>query len=106
MKKRQKMATQRICVTLPTEMLENFRMRAEVCGISVSRVIFLTLRSKNRNVLLLPSMYVESVKQMNRLIEKALAENAVTPELTRLLEDVRREAQRAGALVHGEEGKK
>ena len=103
MKTKRKIQTQRICVTLPVEMLANFRMRAETCGLSVSRVIFLTLRSKQKNVILLSSVYAESLNNLNRIIEKALSTSTVTDELKHAIETLRTLAQKTDILVEKED---
>lgn len=99
MKKKRKIKMQRICISLPVEMLDNFRVKAEACGLSVSRVIFLTIRSKQKNVILLPSVYAESVRDFNRILERALSTNTTTNELKNAIETLRALAQKADILV-------
>ncbi len=79
----------RICITLPAVLLEHFRQTARECGMSVSKVIMTVIRSRNRNVVLLPVTYRQEIRQLNRLLGKALQGNAVDPELRRVAESIK-----------------
>ncbi len=99
MKRKSKIPTARICVTLPKILLAHYRHVAEETGISVSKVIQYTLRSKDKNVIMLPLMYVKYVEKLNAMIESAIAANTVTPELKQAIETLRALARRADILV-------
>ena len=88
-RKRQKIPGKRICVTLPAVLLEHYRQTASECGMSVSAVIMTVIRSRNRNVTLLPVTYQQEIRQLNRLLERALQMNAVDPELRRVAESIK-----------------
>ncbi len=99
MKRKYKIRMARICVSLPAVMLENYRNMAAESGLSVSRVILTVLRSKDRNVILLPRLYSEYVKKIDRVITEALAKSEVTPELKQVLDNLRRQAEMARVLM-------
>lgn len=93
-RKRQKIPGARICITMPAVLLEHYRQTASECGISVSKVILTVIRSRNRNVLLLPVTYQQEIRQLNRLLERALQMNAVDPELRRVTESIKTYSER------------
>ncbi len=99
MKRKQKIPTVRFSVTLPETLLEYYRHVAEDTGLSVSKIILTTLRSKDKNVILLPLLYRQSVDEFNRLITEALAKNDVSPELKKTLENLRIQAETARVLI-------
>lgn len=99
MKRKYKIRMARICVSLPAVMLENYRNMAAESGLSVSRVILTVLRSKDRNVILLPRLYSEYVKKIDRVITEALAKSEVTPELKQVLDNLRRQAEMVRVLM-------
>lgn len=98
-RKKKKIRMARICVSLPAVMLENYRYMAAETGLSVSRVILTVLRSKDQNVILLPRLYSEYVKKIDRVITEALAKNEVTPALKQALQNLQRNAEIARVLV-------
>ena len=104
-RKKHKIRMERICVSLPAVMLENYRNMAAETGLSVSRVILTVLRSKDRNVLLLPRLYTDYAKKVDRVIAAALAANDVTPELKETLESLRLSEEFARVVVHEKEGR-
>ena len=59
--------TGRICVTLPVEMLENFRILSEETDLSVSRLIYLRLR-KREPILLVTEKLLDEVKNLRNLL--------------------------------------
>lgn len=101
-RKKKKIRMARICVSLPAVMLENYRYMAAETGLSISRVILTVLRSKERNVIMLPRLYTDYAKKIARVITEALAKNEVTPELKHTLENLRKQAELARVLVKGE----
>ena len=97
--KKHKIETERICVTMPKVLLEHYRATAEETGMSVSKVILATLRSKGKNVILLPMLYVKYVEKLNAVIASAIAANTVTPELKQQIATLEYLARRADILV-------
>ena len=91
---RRKEPGSRICITLPKILLEYFRQAASECGISVSKVILTVIRSRNRNVMLLPIAYRQEIRELNHLLEKALQDHDVNPELRRVAESIERYLER------------
>ena len=59
--------TGRICVTLPVDMLENFRILSEETDLSVSRLIYLRLR-KREPILLVTEKLLDEVKNLRNLL--------------------------------------
>ena len=103
MKRRQKIRMERICISFPAVMLENYRYMAAETGLSVSRVILTELRSKDQNVILLPRLYCDYVKKIDSVIAEALAKNEVTPALKQALQSLQRNAEIARVLVKEKE---
>lgn len=99
MKRKQKIPMVRFCVTLPETLVEYYRHVAEETGLSVSKIILVTLRSKEKNVILLPLLYQETIQEFNRLIADAIARGAVTPELKHQITTLEYLARRADILV-------
>ncbi len=96
---KQKVATDRICVTLPQVLLDHYRQLSRETGLSVSKIILITLRKKNDSVILLPVTYVKFVDRFNNLISSALVANTVTPELKQQIATLEYLARRADILV-------
>ena len=63
--------TARISVTLPTEMLQDFKLRSEQTGLSISRLIYLRLRSRTPK-LLVTSDVLSEITDMNKKPEKII----------------------------------
>ena len=60
-----KIKCSRICVTLPVDMMENFKYLSSVTGLSISKLIFNRLRT-NKPIVIVPQ---EFQKQLENLIE-------------------------------------
>ena len=99
MKKKKRIPMARICVSLPAVMLENYRNMAAETGLSVSRVILTVLRSKDRNVILLPRLYIDYVNKIHSVATEAVAKKDVTPELKQMLVSLCNQAESARVLV-------
>ena len=65
--KKVKVETARICVTLPVEMLENFRLLSEETDLSISRLIYLRLR-KREPILLVTEDLLAELKNLRHLL--------------------------------------
>ena len=96
---KQKLRMERICVSLPAIMLENYRFMAAETGLSVSRVILTVLRSKGQNVILLPRLYTDYANKIHSVVTEAVAKKGVTPELKRMLVNLCEQAETARILV-------
>ena len=59
--------TGRICVTLPVDMLENFRILSEETDLSISRLIYLRLH-KREPILLVTEKLLDEVKNLRNLL--------------------------------------
>ena len=71
--------TGRICVTLPVDMLENFRILSEETDLSISRLIYLRLR-KREPILLVTEDLLDEVKNLRHLLNDIKLGNRLTPE--------------------------
>ena len=69
---REKTKNARISVTLPVEMLQDFKIRSEKTGLSISRLIYLRLRSRTP-MLLVTSDVLSEIADMNERLEKIIA---------------------------------
>ena len=71
--------TGRICVTLPVDMLQNFRILSEETDLSVSKLIYLRLR-KREPILLVTEDLLTEVKNLRHLLNDIKLGNRLTPE--------------------------
>lgn len=71
--------TERICVTLPVDMLQNFRLLSEETDISISRLIYLRLR-KREPILLISEDLLAEVKNLCNLLNEIKLGNRLSPE--------------------------
>ena len=74
-----KSKTGRICVTLPIDMLENFRLLSEETDLSVSRLIYLRLR-KREPILIVTEDLIAEVKSLRNLLNDIKLGNRLSPE--------------------------
>lgn len=84
----------RICITMPSVLLEYYRQVAQETGLSISKVILTLLKANRRQVLLLPRFYMDELKDLELKIGAALASNTLTPELEAGLRSVREYLER------------
>lgn len=79
-----KSKTGRICVTLPVEMLENFRILSEETDLSISRLIYLRLH-KREPILIVTDNMLSEIKMLREILDDIKALNYLSPEkLSRL----------------------
>ena len=71
--------TGRICVTLPSDMLENFRILSNETDLSISRLIYLRLR-KREPILLVTKELLDEVKSLRNLLNDIKLSNRLSPE--------------------------
>ena len=86
MKKASKVETARICVTLPVDMLQNFRILSEETDISISRLIYLRLR-KREPILLVTEDLLTEVKNLRHLLNDIKLGNRLSAENFFVLQD-------------------
>lgn len=63
------MQKQRISVSLPPDMLANFKDIAEAAGISVSRLIYLRLKSKKKSIVVVGREQLREVEELKALVQ-------------------------------------
>lgn len=90
---RKKYKTARISVTLPTEMLQDFKFRSEQTGLSISRLIYLRLRSRTP-MLLVTSDVLSEITDMNKKLEKIIAGEHLSVEEVSVLKERVRQIER------------
>lgn len=84
MKKASKVETARICVTLPVDMLQNFRLLSEETDLSVSRLIYLRLR-KREPILIVTDDMLREIQILRELLNEIKFFSNLSPEkLSRL----------------------
>lgn len=70
------MRKQRISVSLPPDMLENYKMIAEESGISVSRLIYLRLQSRKKSIIVVGQDLLNAVRELKSLAQQLLKGNS------------------------------
>lgn len=76
----------RISVTLPVEMLEDFKYRSNVTGISISKLIFHRLRTRNA-IVLVPQAIQEQVEKLINLVSQMEQTKTFDSETLQILKD-------------------
>lgn len=66
------MRKQRISVSLPSDMMAHYKIIAEESGISVSRLIYLRLRSKKKSLVVVGQDMLNAVKELKNLVRQLL----------------------------------
>lgn len=79
MSKKRKENLQRIMVSMPPTMLSDFREKAQESGLSVSRVIYLRLKSRGPMVLV-PWEVLEQTKQLVEIYGRIATTGAITAD--------------------------
>lgn len=77
--------TGRICVTLPVEMLENFRILSEETDLSVSKLIYLRLR-KREPILVVTDNMLSEIKIFREILDDIRFLHYLSPEKMSRLE--------------------
>lgn len=70
--KRFKIDTTRVSVTLPVLMVNDFKYKADLAGLSLSRVIHLQLRAR-KPISIVSERFVQDVKCLRKLMEQVVA---------------------------------
>ena len=81
MKREKKM---RVCVTLPRLMAEDYRERARLAGISVSRAIYLTLKHRSGFAIISRSVE-EAIRDLQSTIRAAINGGKIDPQTLLML---------------------
>ena len=66
------MRKQRISVSLPPDMLAHYKILAEESGISVSRLIYLRLKSKKKSLVVVGQDVMNAVQELKTLVRQIL----------------------------------
>ena len=66
------MRKKRISVSLPPDMLSNFKDIAEASGISVSRLIYLRLKSKKKSIIVVGREQLREVQELKTLVQSLI----------------------------------
>lgn len=79
------MKQQRISVSLPPDMLANFKDIAEASGISVSRLIYLRLKSKKKSIVVVGREQLREVQELKALVQALIQGKTLNEDLADLL---------------------
>ena len=77
------MRKQRISVSLPPDMLENYKMIAAESGISVSRLIYLRLRSRKKSFVVVGQDVLNAIRELKNLVNGLLKGNSPRDEIVK-----------------------
>ena len=79
------MRKQRISVSLPPDMLANFKDIAEASGISISRLIYLRLKSKKKSIVIVGREQLREVQELKALVQSLIQGKTLNEDLADLL---------------------
>ncbi len=80
-----KKETARICVTLPFEMLQNFKMLSDETDLSVSRLVYLRLR-KREPILIVTEDVLQEIQDLKELLRNIQCGNFLSQEAFAVLQ--------------------
>jgi len=80
-----KKKTARICVTLPVEMLQNFKLLGEETDLSISRLIYLRLR-KREPILIVTEDVLQEIQSLKELLSDIKCGNFLSQETFAVLQ--------------------
>lgn len=95
MTKRNKINTVRISATLPLDMVEDFKAKSEASGVSISRLIYLRLKTK-KNIIVVSKDVSMDIKALRQVLDKIAAERSID---TKTIDMLQRQVQFYEALV-------
>lgn len=78
-RKSKKIETGRVCVTLPRILLEDFREKSYLTGLSVSKLIYHRLRTR-APIVIVGKEVLEAVLELRALLKEAHAQGQMQPE--------------------------
>gem|GEM_PF-5802180 len=85
MKKKKKLDTVRVSVTLPQVMVEDFKTKAELTGLSISRVVYLQLKAR-KPIIIVPGDLLSQVKGLRQVLDKIADEGNIEAEIISILQ--------------------
>ena len=75
------MKKQRISVSLPSDMLAHYKLLAEESGISISRLIYLRLRSKKKTIVIVGREQLKEVQELKALVQALIQDKMLNEDL-------------------------
>ncbi|SCM82574.1 hypothetical protein KL86SPO_50345 [uncultured Sporomusa sp.] len=84
MKKRKKLSTIRVSVTLPELMVEDFKTKADLTGLSVSRIVHLQLKAR-KPIMIVSREFLNEVRELRQVLDKIVAEGTIEAETLSIL---------------------
>ena len=75
------MRKQRISVSLPPDLLAHYKAIAEESGISVSRLIYLRLRSKKKSIIVVGQDMMNAVQELKNLVQSLIQGKTLNEDL-------------------------
>ena len=75
------MRKQRISLSLPPDMLANFKDIAEASGISVSRLIYLRLKRNKKNIIVVGRKQLREVQELKTLVQSLIQGKTLNEDL-------------------------
>ena len=85
-RKKQKYKTSRVSVTLPEEMVYDFKEKSKLTGLSISKLIYHRLRS-NKPIIIVPQDVQSSIGYLVSLIKNAERTKNFNPEIIEYLKE-------------------
>lgn len=79
------MKKQRISVSLPPDMLAHYKILAEESGISISRLIYLRLKSKKKSIVIVGREQLREVQELKALVQSLIQGKTLNEDLADLL---------------------
>lgn len=79
------MKKQRISVSLPSDMLAHYKLLAEESGISISRLIYLRLKSKKKSIVIVGREQLREVQELKALVQSLIQGKTLNEDLADLL---------------------
>ena len=75
------MKQQRISVSMPPDMLAHYKLLAEESGISVSRLIYLRLKSKKKSIIIVGREQLREVQELKTLVKSLIQGKSLNDEV-------------------------
>ena len=75
------MKKQRISVSLPPDMMAHYKFLAEESGISISRLIYLRLRSKKKTIVIVGREMLNTVRELKNLVQFLIQSKSIDEDV-------------------------
>lgn len=75
------MQKQRISVSLPSDMLAHYKLLAKESGLSISRLIYLRLRSKKKTIVIVGREQLREVQELKALVQALIQGKMLNEDL-------------------------